>query len=102
MVDYIPSAFYLILALWGVVDGILTLMGKQDDCISCLNKPDAEQYNVKRVRLVRALQEFAWAILFVALAFAYKYTMGAWIITGSAFLALVVLFFLKKTWVKHN
>lgn len=102
MADHIFFAFYFILALWGIVDGILTLMGKQDNYISCLNKPSSELYNVKRVRLVKALREFVWAIWFVALSFAYKYPTGAWIITGSAFLALVVLFILNRTWVKHN
>ena len=102
MMDYIFSAFLLILALWGVVEGILTLIGKRDSNISCLNKPGAELYNVKRVRLVKALQEFVWAIWFVVLAFKDENITVAWIMTCSVFLTLVVLFVLKRTWVKHN
>ena len=96
MVDYIFSAFFLILALWGVVEGILTLIGKQDNYISCLNKPGSELYNVKRVRLVKALQEFVWAIWFVVLAFKDENIKVAWIMTCSVFLLLLSCLFLKE------
>jgi hypothetical protein len=55
------------MALLELADGVWTLMGKEDNSISCLNKPGFEQYNVRRVRLVTALRKFVAAIIFVTL-----------------------------------
>jgi hypothetical protein len=92
----------LIAALLFLVEGILTLTGKGDDLIICLNKPGAEQYNVKRARLIKALRNFVWATGFVIIAFTDDNRMVAYFTFGFVILSLVVLFTLNRTLVKHN
>ena len=100
--NYIHIAILLIFALFELWEGSQTLMGKQDECISCLNKPGSEQYNVKRVRLVTALRKFVAAIIFVTLIFVNENLRLIWIALGLEFLAVVILFVLKRTWAKSS
>lgn len=100
--NYIHIAILLIFALFELWEGSQTLMGKQDECISCLNKPGSEQYNVKRVRLVTALRKFVVAIAFLTLAFVDDNSMIFRFATGLEILALVILFVLKRTWAKSS
>jgi hypothetical protein len=102
MADYIGIAFLAIMALLELLDGIWTLMGKEDNSISCLNKPGSEQYNVIRVRLVTALRKFVAAIIFVTLIFVNSNLKLIWIALGLEFLAVVILFVLKRTWAKSS
>lgn len=102
MADYIGIALWAIMALLELLDGVWTLMGKEDNSISCLNKPGSEQYNVKRVRLVTALRKFVVAIAFLTLAFVDDNSMIFRFATGLEILALVVLFVLKRTWAKSS
>ena len=102
MADYIGIALWAIMALLELADGVWTLMGKEDNSISCLNKPGFEQYNVRRVRLVTALRKFVVAIAFLTLAFADESSMLVRFALGLEILALVVLFVLNRTWVKYN
>ena len=96
MANYIGFAIFILNALIDFWGGILSLMGKQD---SFLKKYDAELYDMKRVRLLTALQEFDGAICSVVLAFTDK-TMVAGLTVGLGLLTFVVLFALKRTWTK--
>lgn len=102
MADYIGIAFWAIMALLELLDGIWTLMGKEDNSISCLNKTGFEQYNVRRVRLVTALRKFVAAIIFVTLIFVNENLRLIWFALGLGFLAVVILFILKRTWAKSS
>ena len=102
MADYIGIALWAIMALLELADGVWTLMGKEDNSISCLNKPGFEQYNVRRVRLVTALRKFVVAIAFLTLASEDESSMLIRFALGLEILALVVLFVLNRTWVKYN
>lgn len=95
-------AFWLIMALLWMVDGVRTFMGKEDNSISCLNKSGSELYDVNRVRLITALRKFAWGIWFVTLAFMDKNITVAWFMIGFVILSLVILFILKRTWAKSS
>ena len=95
-------AFWLIMALLELADGVWTLMGKEDNSISCLNKSGSELYDVNRVRLITALRKFAWGIWFVTLAFMDKNITVAWFMIGFVILSLVILFILKRTWAKSS
>ena len=97
---YIFFALKLVIALIFLLAGILKLMGMQDSIIGCLNKPGAEQYNVKRVRLIAALKDFGWAAILVILAFAGKSVIALFYIS-IVLLFFLVLFILKKTWAKR-
>ena len=102
MMNYIHIAILLIFALFELWEGSQTLMGKQDEFIKCLNKPRSEQYDVKRVRLVTALRKFVAAIIFVTLIFVNSNLKLIWIALGLEFLAVVILFVLKRTWAKSS
>ena len=95
-------AFWLIMALLELADGVWTLMGKEDNSISCLNEPGFEQYNVIRVRLVTALRKFVAATIFVTLIFVNENLRLIWFALGLGFLAVVILFILKRTWAKSS
>ena len=97
---YIAFALKLVFALIFMVTGILTLMGKLDGFIGCLNKPSAEQYNVKRVRLIEALKNFGWAAILMIFAFLGRSLVAGFFI-GVVLLALFVVLILKKTWAKR-
>ena len=102
MADYIGIALWAIMALLELTDGVWTLMGKEDNSISCLNKPGFEQYNVRRVRLVTALRKFVAATIFVTLIFVNENLRLIWFALGLEFLAGVILFILKRTWAKSS
>jgi hypothetical protein len=102
MADYIGIALWAIMALLELADGVWILMGKEDNSISCLNKPGFEQYNVIRVRLVTALRKFVAATIFVTLIFVNENLRLIWFALGLGFLAVVILFILKRTWAKSS
>ena len=56
--------FPIIIAVVFLVVGIIILIGKGDRFVKVLNRPGAERYNVKRVRLVQALLMFVGAATF--------------------------------------
>ena len=48
--------------------GIFILIGKGDRFVKPLNRPGAERYNVKRIRLLHALMMFSGSMCFVSFA----------------------------------
>ena len=94
--------FPIIVAVLFLVMGIFVLIGKGDRLVKCLNRPGAERYNVKRVRLLHALLMFVGATSFALFPIFLQNVKLTQIIGGvMAFLAAIIIV-LQYTWAKNS
>ena len=92
---YVFSVLFLVL-------GIIILIGKGDRFVKCLNRPGAEKYNVKRVRLIHALLMFVGATTFVLFPIFMQDVKLTQIIGGVTAFFAVILIVLQYTWAKNS
>ena len=95
-------AFPIIIAVVFLVVGILILIGKGDRFVKVLNRPGAERYNVKRVRLVQALLMFVGAATFILLSVFQQNVKLLQIIGGVLIFLVAILVVLQYTWTKKK
>ena len=82
--------------------GIFILIGKGDRFVKPLNRPGAERYNVKRIRLLHALMMFSGSICFVSFA-AFMQNVKLVQIFGGVFVFIAaILVVLQYTWAKNR
>ena len=86
------------------VMGALMLVGKGDFLIKCLKRPEAEKYNLGRVRLLNALKVLV-TILFTILCYFVKGFANPeiviWISLGCFFVVVGALEVMERTWAKR-
>lgn len=82
--------------------GIFILIGKGDRFVKPLNRPGAERYNVKRVRLIHALMMFSGAMCFVSFAVFMKNVRLVQILGGVFIFVAAILVVLQYTWAKNR
>ena len=95
-------AFPIIIAVVFLVVGILILIGKGDRFVKVLNRPGAERYNVKRVRLVQALLMFVGTTTFVLFSVFQQNVKLLQIIGGVLIFLVAILVVLQYTWAKKK
>ena len=95
-------AFPIIIAVVFLVVGILILIGKGDRFVKVLNRPGAERYNVKRVRLVQALLMFVGAATFILFSVFQQNVELLQIIGGVLIFLVAILVVLQYTWAKKK
>ncbi len=94
--------FLIVFSVLFLVIGIVILIGKGDRFVKCLNRPGAERYNVKRVRLLHALLMFVGATSFALFPIFLQNVKLTQIIGGvMAFLAAIIIV-LQYTWAKNS
>lgn len=87
------------------VMGVLILVGKGDFLIKCFKKHGAENYNVRRVRLLNAIAMFASVAFMVSLHFvitAHNADKIVWILVAVLLVVVAVLEILESTWAKRS
>ena len=94
--------FPIIIAVVFLVVGIVILIGKGDRFVKVLNRPGAERYNVKRVRLVQALLMFVGATTFVLFSVFQQDVKLLQIIGGVLISLVAILVVLQYTWAKKK
>ena len=82
--------------------GIFILIGKGDRFVKPLNRPGAERYNVKRVRLIHALMMFSGSMCFVSFAVFMKNVRLVQILGGVFIFVAAILVVLQYTWAKNR
>ena len=94
--------FPIIAAVVFIVVGIIILIGKGDRFVKPLNRPGAEKYNVKRMRLIHAILMFNGAMCFILFPIfiqnvkLLQYIGGVFVFIG------VILIVLQLTWAKNK
>ena len=94
--------FPIIAAVVFIVVGIIILIGKGDRFVKPLNRPGAERYNVKRVRLIHALVMFSGAMCFVLFSIFMQNVKLLQYIGGVFVFIAVILIVLQLTWAKNK
>lgn len=97
--EIIFTSFFAVLFL---VIGIFILIGKGDRFVKPLNRPGAERYNVKRVRLIHALLMFFCAMCFVLFAIFMQNVRLVRIFGGVFVFFAAILVVLQYTWAKNK
>ena len=97
--EIIFTSFFAVLFL---VIGIFILIGKGDRFVKPLNRPGAERYNVKRVRLIHALMMFSGSMCFVSFAVFMKNVRLVQILGGVFIFVAAILVVLQYTWAKNR
>lgn len=82
--------------------GIFILIGKGDRFVKPLNRPGAERYNVKRIRLLHALMMFSGSMCFVSFAVFMQNVKLVQIFGGVLVFLVAVLVVLQYTWAKNR
>ena len=95
-------AFPIIIAVVFLVVGIIILIGKGDRFVKVLNRPGAERYNVKRVRLVQALLMFVGTATFILFSVFQQNVKFLQIIGGVLIFLVAILVVLQYTWAKKK
>ena len=95
-------AFPIIIAVVFLVVGIVILIGKGDRFVKVLNRPGAERYNVKRVRLVQALLMFVGTTTFILFSVFQQDVKFLQIIGGVLIFLVAILVVLQYTWAKKK
>ena len=95
-------AFPIIIAVVFLVVGIVILIGKGDRFVKVLNRPGAERYNVKRVRLVQALLMFVGTATFILFSVFQQNVKLLQIIGGVLIFLVAILVVLQYTWAKKK
>ena len=94
--------FPIIIAVVFLVVGIVILIGKGDRFVKVLNRPGAERYNVKRVRLVQALLMFVGTTTFILFSVFQQDVKFLQIIGGVLIFLVAILVVLQYTWAKKK
>ena len=94
--------FPIIIAVVFLVVGIIILIGKGDRFVKVLNRPGAERYNVKRVRLVQALLMFVGTTTFILFSVFQQNVKFLQIIGGVLIFLVAILVVLQYTWAKKK
>ena len=97
--EIIFASFFAVLFL---VIGIFILIGKGDRFVKPLNRPGAERYNVKRIRLLHALMMFSGSMCFVSFAVFMKNVRLVQILGGVFIFVAAILVVLQYTWAKNR
>ena len=97
--EIIFTSFFAVLFL---AIGIFILIGKGDRFVKPLNRPGAERYNVKRIRLLHALMMFSGAMCFVSFAVFMKNVRLVQILGGVFIFVAAILVVLQYTWAKNR
>ena len=95
-------AFPIIAAVIFIVVGIIILIGKGDRFVKPLNRPGAERYNVKRVRLIHALMMFSGALCFVSFTIFMQNVKLLQIFGGVFIFIAAIIVVLQLTWAKNK
>ena len=82
--------------------GIFILIGKGDRFVKPLNRPGAERYNMKRIRLLHALMMFSGSMCFVSFAVFMKNVRLVQILGGVFIFVAAILVVLQYTWAKNR
>jgi hypothetical protein len=82
--------------------GIFILIGKGDRFVKPLNRPGAERYNVKRIRLLHALMMFSGSMCFVSFAIFMQNVKLIQILGGVFVFVAAILVVLQYTWAKNR
>ena len=82
--------------------GIFILIGKGDRFVKPLNRPGAERYNVKRIRLLHALMMFSSSMCFVSFAVFMQNVRLVQILGGVFIFVAAILVVLQYTWAKNR
>lgn len=82
--------------------GIFILIGKGDRFVKPLNRPGAERYNVKRIRLLHALIMFSGSMCFVSFAVFRQNVRLVQIFGGVFIFVAAILVVLQYTWAKNR
>jgi hypothetical protein len=94
--------FPIIAAVVFIVVGIVILIGKGDRFVKPLNRPGAERYNVKRIRLLHALMMFSGSMCFVSFAIFMQNVKLIQILGGVFVFVAAILVVLQYTWAKNR
>ena len=94
--------FPIIAAVVFIVVGIIILIGKGDRFVKPLNRPGAERYNVKRIRLLHALMMFSGSMCFVSFAVFMQNVKLVQILGGVFVFVAAILVVLQYTWAKNR
>ena len=94
--------FPIIAAVVFIVVGIIILIGKGDRFVKPLNRPGAERYNVKRMRLLHALLMFDGAMCFTLFPIFVQNVKLLQIIGGVLIFLVAILVVLQYTWAKKK
>ena len=94
--------FPIIAAVVFIVVGIIILIGKGDRFVKVLNRPGAERYNVKRVRMVQALLMFVGAATFILFSVLQQNVKLLQIIGGVLIFLVAIRVVLQYTWAKKK
>ena len=97
--EIIFTSFFAVLFL---AIGIFILIGKGDRFVKPLNRPGAERYNVKRIRLLHALMMFSGSMCFVSFAVFMKNVRLVQIFGGVFIFVAAILVVLPYTWAKNR
>lgn len=97
--EIIFTSFFAVLFL---AIGIFILIGKGDRFVKPLNRPGAERYNVKRIRLLHALIMFSGSMCFVSFAVFMKNVRLVQILGGVFIFVAAILVVLQYTWAKNR
>lgn len=97
--EIIFTSFFAVLFL---VIGIFILIGKGDRFVKPLNRPGAERYNVKRIRLLHALMMFSGSMCFVSFAVFMKNVRLVQILGGVFIFVAAILVVFQYTWAKNR
>ena len=95
-------AFPIVAAVLFVVVGVFILIGKGDRFVKPLNRPGAERYNVKRIRLLHALMMFSGSMCFVSFAVFMQNVRLVQILGGVFIFVAAILVVLQYTWAKNR
>jgi hypothetical protein len=82
--------------------GVFILIGKGDRFVKPLNRPGAERYNVKRIRLLHALMMFSGSMCFVSFAIFMQNVKLIQILGGVFVFVAAILVVLQYTWAKNR
>ena len=94
--------FPIIAAVVFIVVGIIILIGKGDRFVKPLNRPGAERYNVKRMRLLHALLMFDGAMCFTLFPIFMQNVRLVQILGGVFIFVAAILVVLQYTWAKNR
>ena len=97
--EIIFTSFFAVLFL---AIGIFILIGKGDRFVKPLNRPGAERYNVKRIRLLHALMMVSGSMCFVSFAVFMKNVRLVQIFGGVFIFVAAILVVLQYTWAKNR
>lgn len=97
--EIIFTSFFAVLFL---VIGIFILIGKGDRFVKPLNRPGAERYNVKRIRLLHALMMFSGSMCFVSFVVFMQNVRLVRILGGVFIFVAAILVVLQYTWAKNR